>query len=115
MKRLSDFEGVAAITTSAKIMKVLSRIVSNEANKTAKNDTVMGLFIRFAENTPDDMNEIFAILNEADPATYHCNGAEAFENLKTLANDPAIAGLFLSQRQTGVAKSSGSASENTEA
>ncbi len=113
MKKLSDFKGVDALVTAAKVMGVLVRILSQEENKDAKADNVAKLFWQFAENTPQEMMEIFAILSEKDPETYACDGAEALANLKDLANDPAIAGLFLSQRQTGDATSSGAASANT--
>lgn len=113
MKKLAEFKGADAIRVAAKVMGVLSRILADERNRTAKADNVMQLFLQFCENSPKEMTEIFAILSEKDPDTYAPDGAEAFENLKTLANDPAIAGLFLSQRRTGDATSSGAASANT--
>ena len=113
MKKLADFKGTDAIRAAAKVLGILSRILSDERNKDAKADNVMGLFLQFAENSPNEMREIFAVLSEQDAKTFQPDGAEAFACLKTLANDPAIAGLFLSQRRTGDATSSGAASENT--
>ena len=113
MKKLAEFKGTDAIRTAAKVLGILSRILSDERNKHAKADNVMGLFLQFAENSPQEMTEIFAVLSEQDPETFAPDGAEAFDCLKTLAHDPAIAGLFLSQRRTGDATSSGAASANT--
>lgn len=115
MKRLSDFKDEKGIEIAANLLEIIMTILSN--NKNAEQETAktpLAMFSAFMKNSPNEMKKIFAILSEEDEAKYTCNGAQAMENMLVLANDPILVGLFISQSRTGDAKSSGSASENTE-
>lgn len=114
MKKLSDFEGEKSIVIAAKVFDVFMGILADERNTAQKTETnPVKMFSAFMQNSPKEMKKIFAILSEEDVETYNCNGADAMLNILMLANDPVLVGLFLSQGQTGDAKSSASVSENT--
>lgn len=116
MKKLSDFSGREGIIVASKLTGIIMTILANKKNSALHGETnALKLFTAFTENNPDEMMEIFAILSGKAPGEYTCDGAEAMTNLLTLAGDPLIVGLFISQRQTGDATSSASLSENTEA
>lgn len=115
MKRLSDFKGDAGIVMAANVLSVIMEMLvdqRNAAQSTEKNPLKM--FATFMANSPDKMRKIFALLSEQDVAAYECDGAEAMMNMLILANDPLIVSLFISQSRKWDAKSSGSASVNTE-
>lgn len=113
MKKLSDFSGEKGIRIAAQVLARIMKILANTKNlelNGERNPVVM--FTAFMENSPKEMREIFAILSEQDPVSYDCDAAEAMMNMLILANDPIVVRLFVSQRQTGGATSSASASEN---
>lgn len=115
MRRLSDFKGDAGIVMAANVLSVIMEMLvdqRNAAQSAEKNPLKM--FSAFMANSPDKMRKIFALLSEQDVAEYECDGAEAMMNMLILANDPVIVSLFISQSRKGDAKSSGSASVNTE-
>ena len=115
MKKLSDFKDEKGIVIASDVLSVIMEMLADERNRAQQGEkNRFKMFTAFMRNTPEKMREIFAILSEEDIKSYHCDGAEAMTNMMILANDPIILGLFLSQSQTGDAKSSGSASENTE-
>lgn len=115
MRKLSDFKDGKGIEIAAKVLAVIMDILSDQRNLAQKNETnAVKMFSSFMENSPEKMKEIFAILSEADPMKYHCDGAEALTNMLLLANDPVIISLFTSQSQRRDATSSGSAAESTE-
>ena len=115
MKKLSDFKDEKGIVIASDVLSVIMEMLADERNGAQQGEkNRFKMFTAFMRNTPEKMREIFAILSEEDVKSYHCDGAEAMTNMMILANDPIILGLFLSQSQTGDAKSSGSASENTE-
>lgn len=115
MKKLSDFKDERAVAVVAQLLEPIVAIVTNPDNikfKDEKNGFKM--FSKFLENSPKAMMQIFAVLSESDGENYHCDGVEVTKNLMTLVSDRRLIELFTSQGQTGDAKSSGSASENTE-
>lgn len=115
MRRLSDFKGEKGIEIAAEVLAVIMEILTDEKNRVQEAEqNKIKMFTSFMRNSPKEMKKIFAILSEEDAETFECNGAEALANILILANDPILVSLFTSQRQTGAAKSSGSASENTE-
>ena len=115
MKKLSDFKDERGIEIASEVLSVIIEMLTDERNRAQNGEkNRFKMFTAFMKNSPDKMKEIFAILSEKDAKTYHCDGAEAMTNMMVLANDPIILGLFLSQSQTGDAKSSGSVSESTE-
>lgn len=114
MKKLSDFKDEKGIEIASDVLSVIMEMLADDRNRAQQGEkNRFKMFSAFMKNTPDKMKEIFAILSEEDVKSYHCDGAEAMTNLLIMANDPIILGLFISQSQTGDAKSSGSASENT--
>ena len=115
MKKLSDFKDEKGIEIASDVLSVIMEMLADERNRAQHGEkNRFKMFTAFMRNTPEKMMEIFAILSEEDVKSYHCDGAEAMTNTLILANDPIILGLFLSQSQTGDAKSSGSVSESTE-
>lgn len=115
MKQLSEYKDTEGIVKASQILSIIMTILSNDKNMAMKNETnPFVMFSTFMENSPEEMKRIFAILSDTDPKEYHCDGAEALQNMLVLANDSIIVQLFISQRQTGDAKSSASRSENTE-
>lgn len=115
MRKLSDFKDSKGIEIASRVLSVFMEILTDERNLAMKDESnPVKLFTAFMANSPEKMREVFAILSEEDVANYHCNGAEAMVNMLLLANDPVVLSLFTSQGQKGDAKSSGSASENTE-
>ena len=115
MKKLSDFKDGAGIVAASKVLSCIMDILADKRNLAQQGEkNAVKLFTAFMANSPDKMQEIFAILSEEDPANYHCDGAEAMTNMLLLANDPVVISLFLSQSQSRGAISSGSALESTE-
>lgn len=116
MKKLSDFSGEKGIEVAAEVFGIIMEILVDERNAKMEGEkNPPKMFATFMRNSPRQMKKIFAILSEKDEKDFDCNGAQAMENILILANDPIIIGLFTSQSQKGDAKSSGSASENTQA
>lgn len=117
MKKLSDFKGREAMTVATKVTRVIMAILADERNRTVKEGTPhWELFMTLAENNPDEMTEILAIMNEKTVEEYEneCDGNRVMADLLSLASDPLIIGLFISRGQKGDAISSVSRSENTE-
>lgn len=115
MKKLSDFKDEKGIEVAAEILEIVMVILADDRNAAMKGEENAGkMFATFMKNSPAEMRHIFAILSEEDPATYHCNGAEAMSNMLIMTQDPILVGLFISPSQMGDATSSGSAQENTE-
>ena len=115
MKKLSDFKDEKGIEIASEVLSVIMEMLADERNRSQeKEKNRFKMFTAFMKNSPEKMKEIFAILSEKDAKSYHCDGAEAMTNIMIMANDPIMLGLFLSQSQTGDAKSSGSVSGNTE-
>ena len=115
MKKLSDFKDERGIEIAADVLAVCMEMLTDPRNMAQKDEkSPFKMFSAFMKNSPVKMMQIFAILSEQDPASYHCDGAEAMTNILIMVNAPIIMRLFLSQRQTGDAKSSGSAMASTE-
>lgn len=114
MKKLSDFKDERGIVVASEILSIIMEILANKKNLAQSGNSPAVMFGEFMKNSPNEMKKIFAVLSEEDPAEYHCDGTEAIMNMMVLANDPVILSLFISQGQTGDAKASASASENTE-
>ena len=115
MKKLSDFKDGEGIVAASKVLSCIMDILADKRNLAQQGEkNAVKLFTAFMANSPDKMQEIFAILSEEDPENYHCDGAEAMANMLLLANDPVVISLFLSQSQSRGAISSGSVSETTE-
>ncbi len=116
MKKLSDFKDEKGIEIASELLGIILTMLANERNQEQKGEeNPVKMFSAFMKNSPKEMRQIFAILSEKDPDKYHCDGAQALENMLILSNDSILIGLFSLQGQMGDAKSSGSVSESTEA
>lgn len=112
--RLSEFKDEKAIEMVAALLEPIGNIASNPENqKAAKSDwpipRIAGAFLR---NNPRDVMDMLAVLDDKDPAEYHCTAASVLVGAINMMNDPDLIALFGLQRQTPA--SSGSASESTE-
>lgn len=120
MKRLSEFKDLEGIRLISKLMLPIGRIVQNkavaDARAAAKTEgrelSMLELVGVMLESGAQDIMTMLALLNETDPADYHCNAASVMADVLTMFGDPDMQALFGLQRQT--TPSSGSASESTE-
>ena len=117
MKKLSEIKGEHALDVLAEIIEPATEIFSDPKiekvmkSKKAKRVDVVKAILKGHKKS---ILTIMAILDEKDPETYEPSVIEIPVKLIALLNDPAFSDFFLSQGQEEV-KSSGSATENTEA
>ena len=113
--RLSDFKDEKAIEVVAKLLVPIGNIAADkEMASVQKNSKHMGEFVSLLlQKHTQDVMTMLAVLNDQDPADYHCNAATVLSDTFQMISDPQLMSLFGLQRQTPA--SSGSASENTEA
>jgi hypothetical protein len=111
--KLSEFEDEKAIAVVAKLLAPIGRIVQNANVVKAKNTTPLEFAGALLENNAADVKTMLAILDDKDPADYHCTAATVFVDVLNMLNDPALMQLFGVQSKTPA--SAGSASESTEA
>lgn len=111
--RLSDFKDEKGIEVVAKLLIPITKISMNEENAKASKGNLMEFASSILQNNSRDVKEMLAILDDKDPAEYHCTAATVLRDVFSMISDPEILALFGLQRQTEA--SSGSASENTEA
>jgi len=111
--RLSDFKDEKAIEVVAALMGPISNIASNPENKKAQEagGTVAAFAGKILSNNASDVKDMLAILNDKDPADYHCTAASVLYDTMQMFSDPGLMELFGLQSQTPA--SSGSAPENT--
>ena len=119
MKRLAEFADEAGIVLVAKLMLPIGRLSVNpeitaERLKAADEKGNVG-FLELAsimlQAGARDVMEILALLNEEDPAEYHCTAATVMGDVMQMLQDPDMQSLFGLQSETRA--SSGSASETT--
>lgn len=106
--RLSDFKDEKAIEIVAKLLVPIGNIAGNAKNVKAKEEGKLAFASALLQNNAKDVMAMFAILNEKDPADYHCDAASVLVETLDMMNDPALMALFGLQGQTQ--GSSGSAS-----
>lgn len=117
--RLSEFKDEKGIEVVAKLLIPISKIVSNPENAAAQkrvkeeNGNMMGFAASLLQNSPKDVMDMLAILDDKSPDNYHCSAATVLMDVFYMISDPELLALFGLQRQTPA--SSGSASESTEA
>lgn len=111
--RLSEFKDEKGIEVVAKLMGPIGAIASNKENAKAKDKSVLEFASSMLHNNPKEIMSMLAILDDKDPADYHCNAATVLHDVFNMVCDPELLMLFGLQRQTPA--SSGSASESTEA
>ena len=113
--RLSDFKDEKAIEVVAKLLVPIGNIAADkEMASVQKSSKHMGEFVSLLlQKHAQDAMTMLAVLNDQDPADYHCNAATVLADTFQMISDPQLMSLFGLQRQTPA--SSGSASESTEA
>lgn len=94
MKRLAEIKGIEAVKATGAIAAAISRIITNEKNHVDNiNDlSVVQLLERYAQNNPEEMGKIFAILSDRDAE--EANAAVLISELFQLANDPDLIFFF---------------------
>lgn len=120
MKRLSDFQDEAGIILVSRLMLPIGRIAQNravlQARTAAKAEgrdmSVLELASVMLSSGARDIMEMLALLNEEDPAEYHCSAATVLADVMKMFSDPDLQALF--GLQSSIPASSGSASESTE-
>lgn len=114
MKQLSEFKNEQGVIVVAKLLNPISRIVIKIRDKGKKpNGSPIEFLTAVLEESPKDIMEIFAILNEVPVEDYQCNAASILMDTVKLAADKEFMELFGLQSQTPT--SSGSVSASTEA
>jgi hypothetical protein len=113
--KLSEFKDEKAVEVVAKLLIPIGNIASNKANQKAKDSggTLIAFVSAMLKNNQRDVMDMLAILDDKDPAEYHCSAATVIRDVFRMVSDPELLELFGLQRQ--IPASSGSASEITEA
>ena len=112
--KLSEYQGEAALDLLADLIEPAGEIMADkEIGELFKKNRLkaIGLAIR---NHKKSVIQIMATMDCVPVDEYKCNVFTLPVKILELLNDPALIQLFTYQGQTGDAKSSGSASENTE-
>ena len=112
--KLSEYQGEAALDLLADLIEPAGEIMADkEIGELFKKNRLkaIGLAIR---NHKKSVIQIMATMDCVPVDEYKCNVFTLPVKILELLNDPALVRLFTYQGQTGDAKSSGSASVNTE-
>lgn len=110
--RLSDFKDEKAIEVVADLLEPIANVVTNEKNAEAKDKGVLQFASAMLKNSAADVKSILAILDDKDPAEYHCTAASVLGDVVNMLSDPELMQLFGLRSET--ATSAGSASMKTE-
>lgn len=96
--KLSEIKGKDAIKTLANLMEPVAKIAGDAKLQAAvKAKKPMPLIAKeLLENWPDEVIEILALLDGADPETYEVNLLTLPMKLLEVLNDPEINTLFFS-------------------
>lgn len=111
--KLTDFKDADAIRVVADLLPHVGNIAKNSAVEKARKGSMMDFAAALLKENPDDILAMLAILDNKDPADYHCNAATVIVDVFGMVSDPALLELF--GLPTRTPESSGSASANTEA
>lgn len=113
--RLSEFKDEKALEVVAALLEPIGRIAANKENAAARGEgkSLMDFVKAILKNNAADVMELLAVLDDQDPAEYHCSAATVLRDVFNMVSDPELLALFGFQRQTPA--SSGSALANTEA
>ena len=112
--KLSEYQGEAALDLLADLIEPAGEIMSDkEIGEVFKKNRfkAIGLAIK---NHKKAVIQIMATMDGVPVDEYKCNVFSLPVKILEILNDPEMIQLFQYQGQTGDAKSSGSASENTE-
>ena len=112
--KLSEYQGEAALDVLADLIEPAGEIMSDkEIGEVFKENRfkAIGLAIK---NHKKAVMQILATMDGVPVEEYKCNVFSLPVKILEILNDQEMIQLFQYQGQTGDAKSSGSASENTE-
>ena len=112
--KLSEYQGEAALDILADLIEPAGEIMSDkEIGEVFKKNRfkAIGLAIK---NHKKAVMQILATMDGVPVEEYKCNVFSLPVKILEILNDPEMIQLFQYQGQTGDAKSSGSASVNTE-
>lgn len=111
--KLSEFKDEKAIAVIADLLGPIGNIARVKANADARNKTPLEFAASILKNNPKDCMTMLAILDDKDPASYHCNAATVLADMVNMLSDDELMALFGLRSKTPA--SSGSASGNIEA
>lgn len=112
--KLSEYQGEAALDILADLIEPAGEIMSDKEIGEVFNENrfkAIGLAIK---NHKKAVMQILATMEGVPVDDYKCNVFSLPVKILEILNDPEMIQLFQYQGQTGDAKSSGSASVNTE-
>ena len=112
--KLSEYQGEAALDILADLIEPAGEIMSDKQIGDVFKENrfkAIGLAIK---NHKRAVMQILATMDGVPVEEYKCNVFSLPVKILEILNDPELIQLFTYQGQTGDAKSSGSASENTE-
>ena len=108
--KLSEFKDEKAIEVVAKLLVPIGNIVKNRDNANARGGTQLEFASAILANNPADVKDMLAILNDVDPAEYHCTAATVIFDTMNMLADEELLQLFGLQRQTQTSSTSASES-----
>ena len=112
--KLSEYQGEAALDLLADLIEPAGEIMSDkEIGEVFKKNRFKAIGSAI-KNHKKAVIQILSTMDGVPVEEYKCNVFTLPAKILELLNDPALIQLFTYQGQTGDAKSSGSASENTE-
>lgn len=111
--RLSEFKDEEAIRVIADILPHVVEIAKNPAVKEARNENPFLYAAALLKEVPQEAIALLALLDNKDPAEYHCTGASVLFDVFNMISDPDLLALFGVRSKT--LASSGSASTTGEA
>lgn len=111
--KLSEFRDEKGIEVVARLLVPIANIAKNKDVAAAKGKSMLEFASAMLQNSKRDVMDMLAILNDTDPAEYHCSAASVLADVFNMLTDTELMQLFGLQSKT--AASSGSASESTEA
>lgn len=108
--KLSEFKDEKAVEVVAKLLVPIGNIVKNRDNAKARGGTHLEFASAILANNPADVKDMLAILNDKDPAEYHCTAATVIFDVMNMLADEELLQLFGLQRQTQTSSTSASES-----
>ncbi len=105
--RLSEFKDEKGIEVVAKLLVPIGKIATNAKNASAKNGSRLDFAAALLQNNPGEVKDMLAILDDKEPAEYHCTAATVLLDVFNMISDPELMTLFGLQSQNQA--SSGSA------
>lgn len=106
--KLSDFRDEKAIEVVANLLPHIEHIVTNSKNEVAASKSVSAFAQAILLNNTKDVMAIYAILDDKNPAEYHCTAATVLSDTLDMLSDPDLIALFGLQRQTAASSTSAS-------